>query len=206
MDFANAIGPEHAEMLSHLGYLAVFLLVFGESLFPIGFLIPGSYVTTLAGGLAAKGFYSIWMLLFLTSLAAILGNTLSFEIGRRGRHLLVRNVHLCKAIARGDVFFRRYGIGSVFAAHFLGPVRHVIPALAGESAMDRARFETANIPGAILWAGSHLLLGYSFGSFWETALPRWLRITLLVTGSLCILAGSLWIGKRLTEHDKAIAH
>jgi membrane protein DedA with SNARE-associated domain len=77
---------------------------------------------------------------------------------------------------RGENFVQAYGETSVFVSHFLGPVRHIIPAAAGALRLNRFRFERANIPGAVLWSVAHLAIGYYFGTLWESLLPLPLRL------------------------------
>lgn len=175
-----------------IGYLIVFLLVLGESTAFVGFFVPGSIVTVIAGGLASQGIYDFWTLSIVAILAALIGNTASYELGRQGTAFLKARPRLWKHVEKGQIFFEKHGKKSVFIGHFLGPVRHAVPVAAGASGMRRLPFQLANVPGAILWALTHLAVGYLFGSLWNVALIWSTRIGAILVGLVILIALIVW--------------
>ncbi len=177
------------------GYAAITLLVFGESIVLIGFFIPGSLITVVAGGLAAQGMYNVVLLWVLVTLAAAIGNTISFEIGHGGEEYLKTKPRVWKHMKKGELFFKKYGGISVFVGHFLGPLRHVVPAAAGLEAMKRKPFQAANITSSMIWAATHLGAGYLFGQHWREALLWSTRVSILGTAIVLLAAFLWWAGK-----------
>ncbi len=187
--------------LASLGYPLIFLVVFCESLTAVGFFIPGSTVVIIAGSLVTKHLYNFWILLAVCVAAAVLGNTMSFTLGKLGRLSALHHKSLKKFLGVGDRFFQSFGASSVFAAHFLGPLRNIIPTIAGSSGMKQPRFQLANTLGALVWALSHLMLGYSFGTVWQSGIPPTLRITILASLSLLLFVAVLVIGRNLSSEE-----
>jgi undecaprenyl-diphosphatase len=190
------------QQLATVGYWLVFLLVLGESLAFVGFFVPGSLIVILAGGLAAQGYYRFWPLFIVAVCAALLGNTLSYEIGKRGKSFLRRHPWLWKQVLKGEAFFEHHGSKSVFIGHFLGPVRHAVPVAAGVSGMKTWPFQRSNIPGAAIWAFVHLGLGYFFGSLWNVALLWSSRIALTVVGIAAVVLIIAWLWRWVLRHGK----
>jgi len=65
-----------------------------------------------------------------------------------------------KALARARLFFRKYGVASIFLCRFMGPVRAFLPLIAGITAMPQTRFQLANIGSALVWVPVMLAPGY----------------------------------------------
>ena len=71
--------------------------------------------------------------------------------------------------ARGQAYFEKNGGKSVFLGRFLGPVRAIVPVIAGMSNMPPARFYTMNVLSALAWSTAHLLPGVLFGASLQVA-------------------------------------
>lgn len=145
----------------------IFLVSFGESFVGLSLLFPGTTILVIAGTLVQwpfnpHGVLDIWPVLIGAILGAVIGDTISFMIGQRfGHHLdkywfFVRHPDL---LARGYAFFERFGTASVFIGRFFGPMRAVIPLVAGIMKMPNGRFWFANVASAVIWAPALLLLG-----------------------------------------------
>jgi membrane protein DedA with SNARE-associated domain len=63
-------------------------------------------------------------------------------------------------VARARLFFYRYGFLAVLIGRFLGPVRSVIPTVAGAMGMPQVRFQLANVLSAAAWMPALLAPGY----------------------------------------------
>ncbi|PLX27512.1 hypothetical protein C0583_03090 [Candidatus Parcubacteria bacterium] len=148
-----------------LFYWLIFLLSYGESFVVIGLFVPGSISLILSGYLSAKGFFDFGDLFFFATLGAIAGDYTSYYLGRIGaftnknsRFFLVNESKL----AYGKDFFYKHGTKSVFWGRFIGLLRPIIPFVAGIFKMDEKKFLFWNIFSGILWAFSHLIIGFFF--------------------------------------------
>ena len=139
------------------------LLAFGESLAIIGFLIPSTALLIATGGLIGLGTVPALPVLLWAIGGAVVGDWLSYFIGRRFGARVYRRPPLNRyrtPIARARLFFRRYGFLAVFLGRFLGPVRSTIPLVAGVMQMDRRRFQLSNVLSAVLWVPLMFMPGY----------------------------------------------
>lgn len=147
------------------------LLAFGESLAVVGLFIPATAVLFAVGGLLGTGIVDPVPVLACAAIGAILGDWISYHIGRRIGPSIYRRWSLNRhrsTVARARLFFRRYGFASIFIGRFLGPIRATIPLTAGIMEMNQRRFQLANICSALLWVPVIFAPGYvavkSFGS------------------------------------------
>lgn len=173
MSFLNNILPS----LIHLGiwgYWLVLLAALLESLVFAGVLVPGSTVVVLAGFLSSQGYLDIGDLIWFAAIGAILGDSISYYLGTKGTGLFRNENKLLKAdhLERGKQFFHKHGSKSIFLGRFAGPLRAIVPFVAGLSGMKKSRFLFWNVTSAFLWAASHLLAGYFFGNAF-TAIEVW---------------------------------
>jgi membrane protein DedA with SNARE-associated domain len=147
-------------------YVLVSLLVFGEAALFIGFVLPGETSVIVAGVVASQGRVNVVILAVLVVVAAIIGDSLGFEIGKRYGHRLIelpfmRSRHV--ALERALEGLRRRGATYVFVGRFTAFLRAVMPGLAGMSRLSYRRFLAANAAGALIWGVSFTLLGYFAG-------------------------------------------
>ena len=152
---------------SGLVYGLVALLVFGEAALFIGFVLPGETSVIVAGGVASRGHVNIVALCALVVVAAILGDSVGFEVGRRyGERLIELRVFQRRRVAvdRALAGLRRRGATYVFIGRFTAFLRAVMPGLAAMSELRYRRFLAANAAGALIWGVSFTLLGYFAGT------------------------------------------
>jgi membrane protein DedA with SNARE-associated domain len=135
--------------------LVVFALAFGESLAFLSLVLPATVILLAIGGLiGASGieFFPIWL---AGAVGSILGYWFSYEAGRYFQDRVHNMWPFNKRpdlFRRGQKFFESYGALSVFLGHFFGPVRAVIPVVAGMYALRRVPFHIANITSSFIWA------------------------------------------------------
>lgn len=139
------------------------LMTFGESLALIGAFVPATALLAATGALVATGVLPLGPVLFWGCVGAILGEALSYHLGRRAgpavwRHRRLRSQR--KSVVRARLYFRRYGAASIFLGRFLGPIQAVVPLTAGATGMGIGRFHTANVISALVWTPAMLAPGY----------------------------------------------
>lgn len=135
-----------------------FLVAFGESLCFLSVVWPGwAILTGLAFLLAASGVG--WAILIPTILAAGLGGVVGYSISYWVGYYFKDHIGGVwpftthpRLIPRGEEFFQEHGLWSVFLGHFVGPVRAVIPVVAGMFSMPQVPFQIANFASAFIWA------------------------------------------------------
>jgi membrane protein DedA with SNARE-associated domain len=174
------------------GFSIVFLVAFFESLVLIGILLPGIVILFGVGTLIGLGLLDMIPIWIAASAGAVLGDTLSYALGRRFRgHLLdIWPFSRYPALMeRGKLFFQAHGAKSVVAGRFIGPLRPIIPSVAGMMGMAPARFLAVDLPACITWAPSFLLPGMLFGASLEVASEYTGRLTVM----LVILVAILWM-------------
>ncbi|MBB3999811.1 DedA family protein [Aureimonas pseudogalii] len=141
----------------------VALISFGESLVLVGLLIPATAVMLVIGGLVGSGVIEPVPVLVGAVVGAILGDVVSYGLGRWLGPGIVHRKPLRRyrhAVAKTRLFFRRYGFAAVVIGRFLGPIRSTVPLVAGMMAMNHTRFQIANVLSAVLWAPLMLAPGW----------------------------------------------
>jgi membrane protein DedA with SNARE-associated domain len=133
----------------------VFILSFGESLAFISLLLPATVLLVGGSGIvraAGLGFWPIWI---AAVTGAFLGDWVSYWLGFRYQEAIGRVWPLSRhpqLLAKGRHFFTRWGAASVFLGRFFGPLRCVVPLVAGTCAMPMLAFQAANLASALVWA------------------------------------------------------
>ncbi len=129
-------------------------------------IVPGAVVVVFAGVLSAQGYLDLIDLIWFAAIGAILGDTISYYLGSRGKYLFRPESRFFKLshLERGEQFFKRHGGKSVFLGRFIGWIRPLVPFVAGLLKMRMRTFLLWNISSGVLWAAVHVLLGYAFGN------------------------------------------
>ncbi len=178
--------------------LAIFFVAFSESVAVFGLLVPGVVAMFGFGALIATGTLQFWPVFGWAVAGAVAGDGLSFWLGHhyrdRLRELWPFNRHP-KTLERGIDFFQRFGGKSVAVGRFFGPVRAIIPLVAGMLGMSPWRFFIANLLSALVWAPAYLLPGIVFGASLELASEVALRLVILLL-LLSLLAWLLFVAVR----------
>lgn len=140
----------------------VFALAFGESLAFISLLIPAWGALVAIGALIAAGGIDFWPVWIAAALGAAFGDWLSYWIGLkleyRVQHIWPLSRHP-GLIPRGERFMKSWGVAGIFIGRFFGPLRAVVPLIAGIFEMPFWRFQAANFSSAFVWAAVLLTLG-----------------------------------------------
>ncbi|HET6270547.1 MAG TPA: DedA family protein [Arthrobacter sp.] len=153
-----------------LAYALVTCLVFAEDALFLGFLIPGETAAVLGGVIASRGEGQLWLMMALVILAAVLGDTAGYEVGRHfGPRLLALKIldrHRAR-LQKAQDFLRRRGGSAVFLGRFIAFFRAVMPGLAGIARMPYQRFLAFNAAGGVVWGAGFVLLGFLAGNSYE---------------------------------------
>lgn len=166
MDFLSAfttvafyVGEYH-----FLGYLAVFLAAFLETIPFTGLFVPSNIIMILAGIFAYETYLSGSLVLTFAVVAGILGDLFSYWLGKRYNHSYEKK-SLAKKRAyfeKAEVFFKEHGGKSIFSARFIGPLRPFIAFIAGAAKMRLSLFLSYSIVSSIVWAVAFFFIGYAF--------------------------------------------
>jgi membrane protein DedA with SNARE-associated domain len=151
--------------------LIVGLIVFAEDALFIGFVLPGETVAVL-GGVAAKfGHVSFPGVLAVVIGAAIVGDSVGYEVGRVLGPRIVAHRYLESRRERLEAaqrFLARRGGTAVFLGRWVAFFRAVMPALAGSARMPYRRFFFFNAAGGIVWGAVVVALGYAAGASYKS--------------------------------------
>jgi len=159
------------EIYQSWGYWIIFLVSALESLAVVGLLMPGTTITVIFGLLASEHLFNIWWLMLLAFAGAVIGDGVSYWLGSRGLKYFKDEVRILKAsqFELGKKFFEKYGSKSIFLGRFIGPLRPLIPFIAGLMHMRFRTFFFWNVTSAILWSIFYVLVGYFFGTAWRAS-------------------------------------
>ncbi len=166
-----------------LAGLVVFLVAAAESLAIVGILVPGIVIMLGVGALIGLGVLDFWVTVLWATVGAVAGDGVSYWLGRHFdkqlRSLWPFTKHP-ELIPRGEQFFHKHGGKSVLFGRFIGPIRPVIPAIAGIMHMNPYHFYFVNILSAIAWAPVVLLPGVVFGSSLHLATEVSVRLVVVI--------------------------
>ncbi|ANB75430.1 phosphoesterase [Paraburkholderia phytofirmans OLGA172] len=173
----------------------IFLAAFLEAIAVIGTFIPGSTAMFLAGALAGTGSLSLgWVFLWAIA-GAVAGDGMSFWIGNRYKDRIVQLWPFSKhpqVLDAGYRFFQKHGAKSVVFARFIGPLRAIVPVVAGMLCMTPVRFYAMNVLSALIWAPAHILPGVVFGASVLLAGAVSFRLVVIIA----LLVGIVWLSFR----------
>jgi len=172
--------------------ISVFLISLIESLALAGIIVPGVLLLFLVSALAGHLDLPAWSILLSGFIGAVSGDGISFFLGHYFKSSL-RQIwpfsRYPKTLALGESFFLKHGGKSIFIGRFVGPIRPVLPLIAGMLDMSQLRFTLFNALSALLWAPFYILPGYLTGKAANVVLPEhFYGILIGMTISLTLLA------------------
>jgi membrane-associated protein len=151
------------------GYVVLTVIIFAETGLLIGFFLPGDSLLVTAGLLASRGLLNVWLVATLLSLAAIVGQTVGYEIGRAaGPRLFAREDSFFfkrSHLQRAHDFYEKHGGLTVILARFMPIVRTFVPVVAGAARMRSRAFQIYHLIGGLAWVWSMLMIGYLLGHY-----------------------------------------
>jgi len=177
-------------------YLVVGLVVFAEDAIFVGFVIPGETAAVLAGVATYLGTTNLWVSIVVVVVAAIVGDTVGYEVGKHvfGPKVLdgkLLGKHRGK-LAKAEEFLQKRGGSAVFLGRFTAFFRAMMPALAGASGMPYRTFVIWNATGGIIWGTLFVSLGHVAGRSYkavEQTVGRGLAVAVV---AIVIVAVIVW--------------
>lgn len=170
-DIINGIlGHDLRGLIESIGYVGIFSIIFAESGLLIGFFLPGDSLIFTAGFLSSSqvGIFNIWILLLGSLAAAVTGDNVGYEFGKRvGPRLFAKEDSLLfhkKNLLKAQEFYDKHGGKVIILARFIPIIRTFAPIVAGIGHMDHKKFTFFNFIGGSLWVFGLTLLGYFLGN------------------------------------------
>jgi membrane-associated protein len=178
-------------------YVVLFAIIFCETGLVVTPFLPGDSLLFAAGAMAAlyPQHVAIWTLLVILTVAAILGDTLNYAIGRwlgprafKIDKWFLKHEHL----ERTQGFYERHGGKTIVLARFVPIVRTFAPFVAGVGKMHYPTFLFYNVVGGIAWVLICTLAGYFFGNIEAVKKNFELVVVGIVVVSVLPLAWEWW--------------
>lgn len=170
LDYFIHLDKHLGEIITTYGvwtYAILFTIIFCETGLVFTPFLPGDSLLFAAGMLAAAtGALDPWMLILLLSIAAIIGDTVNYSVGRIfGMKVLQKFPFIKKEhVEYTERFYAKHGGKTIIFARFAPIIRTFAPFVAGIGVMNYTRFIMFNIVGGIVWVLSFILIGYFFGN------------------------------------------
>ena len=174
IDFILHIDDHLITIVNQFGgwtYLILFAIIFIETGLVIFPFLLGFSLIFAASAMAANPQYglNIWIIYAVVAIAAIVGDTVNYEIGawstRTGeKHAWFNKLINQKNRLAAEKFFERHGPITIVVGRFIPFIRTFVPFISGGSKMHYGHFITYNILGGLLWTGLFTIIGFFFGN------------------------------------------
>jgi membrane-associated protein len=181
-------------------YAVLFLIVFCETGLVVLPFLPGDSLLFIGGAFCATGEMNLGLLIVLLLVAAVIGNTVNYMVGRSiGPRVFNSHIPFLErfldrtALQKTHNFYEKHGGKTIVLARFIPVVRTFAPFVAGASEMTISRFQLFNILGALLWVLLLVFLGYFFGNI--PFIRQYLNLIVLVgigAAVVPVVLGALW--------------
>jgi membrane-associated protein len=188
------------ELPGWLVLLVAGLVVFAEDALALGFVLPGETVALLAGAAAKLGHAPLVGVLIVVIAAAIVGDSVGYEVGRHLGPRVLRLRIFAERRERVDdarAFLARRGGAAVFLGRWTAFFRAVMPFLAGTARMPYPKFLAWNAAGGLTWGATVVLLGYAAGASYARVEKTFGRDAAVVVLAIVIVAVLIW---RIRKH------
>jgi membrane-associated protein len=169
MDFINVILhidvylTEIVNLYGTLSYFLLFIIIFIETGLVFLPFLPGDSLLFAAGAIAAISSLNIYALIIILWIAAFLGDTTNYFIGKFFGEKISSKVNQ-EYLIRTQEFYKKYGGITIFLARFIPIIRTFAPFVAGMGKMDYKKFISYNATGGLTWILLFTLSGYFLGN------------------------------------------
>jgi membrane-associated protein len=157
---------EFVDSYNNWAYGFLFLIIFVETGLVIMPFLPGDSLLFLVGAFSSQGIFNLWYVLILLFIAAVIGDTLNYMIGKKmGPIVFEKNYRFMKKehLLKAQIFYDKHGAKAIILARFVPIVRTFAPFIAGVASMNYSKFIFYNIIGGAIWVVGITLLGYFLG-------------------------------------------
>ena len=187
-------------------YALLFLIIFAETGLVVTPFLPGDALLFTIGALTAQnGPLNLPAILFLLSVAGILGHTVNYWIGNKIGEKLFSNpqsrVFNRKHLEQTHAFFERHGAKTIMLSRFVPLIRTFAPFVAGMGSMSYRKFFAYNVIGAFIWVFGIVLLGHFFGNI--PYVQKNFSLVILAIVVLSLIPFAVEILRGWLEHSKA---
>ncbi|MCX6355359.1 MAG: DedA family protein [Candidatus Aureabacteria bacterium] len=149
-------------------YLILFIVIFAETGLVVTPFLPGDSLLFAAGALTAIGGFNLSWLFITLSLAAIIGDSVNYSVGKKFGESMFRNpdsrIFKKEYLDRTHRFYEKHGAKTIVIARFMPIIRTFAPFVAGMGKMRYPRFFAYNVTGGLLWVAAFVIGGYYFGN------------------------------------------
>lgn len=154
-------------------YGILFVIVFAETGLVVTPFLPGDSLLFAAGAIAATGALDARLIALLMIVAAVLGNTVNYSVGRSAGMRIIERAQrdprwgrLVRPayVQRAHRFFEDHGGAAVVLGRFVPIVRTFVPFVAGVAEMTYPTYMLYNVVGSVAWVGLCVGAGYAFGN------------------------------------------
>ncbi len=194
------------DIASQAGYTGIFILMLLEA---AAFPIPSELILPFAGYLVSRGDLNFWLVIFYSTVAALIGSFIDYYLGWRiGRAFFSGQSKLpfvdAAHLQRVQMWFNRYGSIAVASFRLVPAARVLISFPAGAYRMSKSRFAVYTLIGCLSWNLVLVYLGWWLGSSWGTVVEAFRYVNIVVYASLILLA--IAIVRKLTSKRNPRPH
>ena len=189
------------------GYFVLFFGLLAEN---AAIPVPGETILIVSAFYSYYGHLNLGSVIFIGIVAAVLGDNVSFYVGRRfgrpfveryGGYILISR----KRLERIEDFFDDHGARAIFFQRWVTGLRIIGALMAGTTRMEWSRFLFYNFMGATVWVSVVGLLGYFFALNMKALLRTLEHSGLVLLGFVAILLIVAFLKKRLSRSIRMIA-
>ncbi|MBR5525673.1 MAG: DedA family protein [Brochothrix sp.] len=207
ISFIIHIDKHLVEIINMFGvwsYVILFAIVFVETGLVIFPFLPGDSLLFAGGALAALGSFNLTTLAITFFVAAVIGDTVNYHIGKWLGISIPKGSWLSKVISEERIaiangFFEKHGGKTIIIARFMPFIRTFAPFVAGASHMSYRKFFMYNVIGAFIWVGLFTYAGYFFGNI-PFVRDNFSTVILAIIFVSILPAVIGWIRSRITKN------
>jgi membrane protein DedA with SNARE-associated domain len=204
----NALADFATNVIGDLGLPGVFLLMFASS---ACIPIPSEVTMLFTGFNVSEGEYALIVAILVAVVAELVGSTVTYAIGRRGRDSLLETGRLPRIIrispehlAVADRWFEKYGSVAVFFARMIPLVRSFISISAGAAHMQYRRFILLTLGGVVIWDTAGITAGKAARDNWTDIKDKLHYVDYAVVALILLGIGYLVVRRLRTAPDAAV--
>lgn len=187
-----------------LVYLLLFAIIFCETGLVFLPFLPGDSLIFAAGAFAASSNLNLGILFLIIIGAAIIGDTVNYEIGKHLGRKIINNGKLIKKenLDKADALIQKYGSAAVLIARFMPIVRTIVPFVVGMGKLDYKKFIPFNAIGGVIWGTLFIMIGYLFGNIPAVQEHFSLIMIAIIFISICPIIIAFIKSKKTKTEDK----